>query len=154
MKAVKKVTVSGLVMALYVTIMFLTQGFAFGQFQIRIATSIYALAAIHPFLIIPLGLANLLSNVLMGGLGIMDMIGGLFVGILTSTLIYQVKKNQWNDWLIAFPIVLVPGLVVPLWLSPLLNVPYHLLVFSLVVGQVLPGIVGVLLIKRLKNHVI
>ncbi len=96
LKAVKKVTVSGLVMALYVTIMFLTQGFAFGQFQIRIATSIYALAAIHPFLIIPLGLANLLSNVLMGGLGIMDMIGGLFVGILTSTLIYQVKKNQWG----------------------------------------------------------
>lgn len=35
---VKKITVSGIVMALYISGMFYTQIFAFGQFQIRIAT--------------------------------------------------------------------------------------------------------------------
>jgi len=65
----KKLTISGMVISLYVVIMFLTQSFAFGQYQIRIATSLYALSAIFPFHIVQLGLSNLLRNTLMGGLG-------------------------------------------------------------------------------------
>ena len=67
-----KITISGIIIATYVVVMFLTQSFAFGQYQIRIATSIYALASIYPFLIVPLGLANFMSNTLMGGLGLND----------------------------------------------------------------------------------
>ncbi|HYF82500.1 MAG TPA: QueT transporter family protein [Clostridia bacterium] len=151
--AVRKITISGIVMALYITIMILTQGFAFGQFQIRMATSIYALSAIYPFLIVPLGLSNLLSNTLMGGLGIFDMIGGLFVGILTSLLVYIIKKYKLNDWLIALPIILIPGLIVPIWLSYLIHVPYMILAVSLIIGQIIPGIVGVILVKQLRGKV-
>ena len=79
MAGIKKITVSAVVIAAYVVVMFLTQSFAFGQYQIRIATGLYALAAIYPFLILPLGLANFLSNTLMGGLGLPDMIGGFCV---------------------------------------------------------------------------
>ena len=86
--SVKKITISGLVIAIYIVIMYLTQSFAFGQYQIRIATSLYAMAAVHPFLIVPLGLANFLSNTLMGGLGLPDMIGGLIAGIITASLCY------------------------------------------------------------------
>lgn len=142
---VRKLTISGLVIALYIVIMYFTQSFAFGQYQIRIATSIYALAAIYPFLIVPLGIANFLSNMLMGGLGIFDMLGGLIAGLLTASGCYYLRKI--NIFLAGLPILLIPTLLVPLWLSYLINVPYSVLVVSIGVGQVIPGIVGILLIR-------
>ncbi|SNS41494.1 QueT transporter [Anaerovirgula multivorans] len=151
--SVNKLTISGIVIALYIAIMFFTQGFAFGQFQVRIATSLYALTAIYPFLIIPMGISNFLSNTLMGGLGLLDMMGGLFVGIVTSTSVYLIKKYRLNDWLIALPIIFGPGLIVPIWLSYLINVPYKILAVSIVIGQIFPGIVGVVLVKQLRNKV-
>lgn len=45
----RKLTISALCIALYVVIMIYTQSFAFGQYQIRIATSLYGLSAIFPF---------------------------------------------------------------------------------------------------------
>lgn len=147
----KSIAVSGIVMALYITVMFFTQGFAFGQFQIRIATSIYALSAIFPFLIIPLGLSNLLSNMLMGGMGIFDIAGGFLVGILTSYFVYLIRKHRLNDWLIALPIILIPGLVVPMWLSYIIQVPYLILAPSVVIGQIIPGLVGVIIVKQLRG---
>jgi uncharacterized membrane protein len=145
----KKITISGLVIALYVCVMFFTQSFAFGQYQIRVATSLYALSAIYPFLIIPMGLANFLSNTIMGGLGPLDMFGGALVGILTASCVYLVKKMNFPLWLIALPIIIFPTLLVPIWLSYLIHVPYITLVISLGVGQILPGILGVLIVKSL-----
>ena len=62
----QKLCFSGAVMAIYIVLMLLTQSFAFGQYQVRIATAVYAVAYLFPFLVVPLGLANLLSNLLMG----------------------------------------------------------------------------------------
>ena len=64
----QKLTISALCMALYLVVMMCTQSFAFGQYQVRIATALYGLSAIFPFLIIPFGLVNVLANTLMGGL--------------------------------------------------------------------------------------
>lgn len=149
----KKIAISGVIIALYILLMYFTQGFAFGQYQIRIATSIYALSAIYPFLIIPMGVSNLLSNTLMGSLGPLDMIGGFVVGIITSTTIYLIKKFNLNDWFIALPIILGPGLIVPIWLSMILNIPYSVLAVSVTIGQIIPGIVGVILVKQLRNKI-
>mgnify|MGYP000198131161 FL=1 len=41
---VRKLTTSGIVIALYVIILFMTQSFSFGAYQIRIVTSLYALS--------------------------------------------------------------------------------------------------------------
>lgn len=146
---VKKLTISGIVIALYVVIMFFTQSFAFGQYQVRLATSLYALAAINPFLIAPLGIANMLSNTLMGGLGLFDTLGGFLVGILTAGSCYLLRKI--NTVLVAIPILIIPTLVVPIWLSYIINVPYGVLVLSLGIGQILPSIVGVILVKYLEK---
>jgi uncharacterized membrane protein len=151
MKPIKKLILSALIIAMYIAIMMTTQGFAFGQYQIRIATSLYSLCYIYPFLIVPLGLANLLSNTIMGGLGPFDMFGGLAVGLITSSLIYLIKRFKLNEWLIALPIIFVPGLMVPIWLSFILKLPYSVLALSLCIGQIIPGIVGVILVKQLKK---
>lgn len=146
-----KITISGMIIALYVVIMYFTQSFAFGQYQIRIATSLYSLTSIYPFLIIPMGISNLLSNTIMGGLGPLDMIGGTLVGILTSMLVYLISKYKLNDWFILVPIIFVPGLIVPIWLSILIKIPYSVLAMSICIGQVIPAFVGVILIKQLRK---
>lgn len=153
MKAVKKITISAIIIALYVVIMFISQSFAFGQYQIRIATSLYSLSYIYPFLILPLGLANFLSNTIMGGLGPLDMFGGIIAGMVTSGAVYLIRKFNWNKWLITLPIVFGPGLLVPLWLSYLLNVPYHVLALSICIGQIIPAIVGVFLVEILNKYI-
>lgn len=149
--SIKKLVISGLVIGMYVIVMCLTQSFAFGQYQIRIATSLYALGGIFSFLIVPMGIANLISNTLMGGLGIFDMVGGAAVGMMASGLAYLIKKLNLNDWFVTLPIVFIPGLVVPIWLSLLIHVPYKILAMSICIGQIIPAIVGVLLIKQLRK---
>lgn len=153
-ESIKKITTSGIVIAIYVVIMYFTQWFAFGQYQVRIATSLYALPSIYPFLIIPMGISNLISNTLMGGFGPFDIIGGALVGIITSLIVYFIKKLKLNDWFMVIPIIFIPGLVVPLWLSYLTNVPYTVLAISLCIGQIIPAIVGVLLVKQLKKSLV
>lgn len=150
--AARKLAVSGIVIALYVVLMFFNQSFAFGQYQIRFATSLYALAALQPFLILPLGLANALSNILLGGLGPLDLLGGFAVGILTSAGCYYAGKI--HGMLVSVPILLIPTLMVPLWLSYLLGIPYGVLAMSLGIGQILPAILGVLIVKHLGKYVI
>ena len=147
----RKIALSGLVMAAYLVIMNLGQGFAFGQYQIRLATSLYALSAVYPFLILPLGLSNLLSNTLMGGLGLFDMAGGFLVGIITSAAVYLIHRLKLSYSLIAVPIIFGPGLIVPIWLSMILHIPYLLLALNLCLGQVVPGSLGVILIRKMKK---
>ena len=148
----QKLTLSSLVIALYVTVMMLTQSFAFGQYQVRIATSLYALSGIFPFLTLPLGFANFLSNTLMGGLGPLDMAGGIAVGILTAGSIAFFKDSPRVCRVAFLSIALIPGLGVPLWLSWLLHIPYVVLMPSVLVGQVSSGAFGALLLSVLKNR--
>lgn len=145
----QKLVFSSMIMALYIVILYFTQSFSFGAYQIRIATSMYALSYFFPFLVFPLGLANFIANALFGGLGLLDMIGGCTVGIVTTYSIVLIKKGNLNKWLIALPIILVPGLGVSIWLSYLLNLPYTTLAMCLCIGQIIPALVGVLLVKTL-----
>lgn len=151
MSKVQKLTLSAMIIALYVTVMYCTQSFSFGAYQIRIATSLYALSYLFPFLVLPLGLANFIANMLFGGLGLLDMVGGCLVGIVTSSLIVGIRKLHWNRLLIILPIILIPGLGVSTWLSYLLQMPYPALALSLCIGQIIPAICGVLLIQVLER---
>ncbi|WP_296827302.1 QueT transporter family protein [uncultured Megasphaera sp.] len=148
----RRMTFSALVMALYIAILYVTQGISFGPYQIRIATALYGLAFLYPFLVFPLGIANFIANFLFGGLGLIDMVGGCVVGIVTTWLIVQIRQHQGSPWLAALPIWWVPALFVSAWLSYLLNLPYTVLVSSLAVGQLPPAICGVLLIQALRQH--
>ncbi len=146
-----KLTFSAIIIGSYVAVIYITQGFSFGAFQIRIATSLYALAYLYPFLALPLGIANIIANLLCGGLGIIDIVGGGIVGGLTSWIVGIMGKKQLNVWFTIIPIIIVPGCIVSLWLSAILNIPYLILVANLCVGQTLPAILGVVLIKQIRK---
>lgn len=147
---IQKLTLSGLIIGLYCIIMYFTQSISFGPYQIRIATALYSLAYIYPFLILPLGIANFLSNML-GGLGLIDMIGGCIVGIITAYLITLIRNYKCSLWICAFPIIFVPGTIVPIWLSAINSLPYSTLVISLCIGQIIPSLLGVALTKTLSK---
>ena len=147
----QKLTMSGAVMAIYIVVMYFTQSFAFGQYQVRIATALYGVAYLFPFLVVPLGLSNLIANMLMGGLGVFDIVGGGLIGLLTAGSCALLGKKHLSPWLTAVPITLIPALGVSLWLSKLLGVPYWALAVSLLVGQAISGVVGAMLVKALKR---
>ena len=154
MAKTKKLTLSAMFIALYVVIMYFTQSFAFGQYQIRIATSLYAFAYFFPFLVLPMGIANMLSNMLMGSIGIFDIVGGFTAGIITTLLMVLIRKTKLNSWLTALPVALVPTLIVPIYLSRVINVPYLALVGSLFVGQLIAGIFGAVIVNVMKDKII
>ena len=147
----QKLTVSAMVMALYVVVLYFTQSFSFGAYQIRIATALYALAYLFPFLVLPLGFANFIANFLFGGLGLLDWFGGCFVGIIVTAIIVLIRRKGWSRWLMILPIILVPGLGVPSYLSYLLHVPYSVLATSLCIGQSVPAVCGVVLVNVLQR---
>ena len=151
MSKVQKLTVSAMVMALYVVVLYFTQSFSFGAYQIRIATALYALAYLFPFLVLPLGFANFFANFLFGGLGLLDWFGGCFVGIIVTAIIVLIRRKGWSRWLMILPIILVPGLGVPSYLSYLLHVPYSVLATSLCIGQSVPAVCGVVLVNVLQR---
>lgn len=151
MSKVQKLTVSAMVMALYVVVLYFTQSFSFGAYQIRIATALYALAYLFPFLVLPLGFANFIANFLFGGLGLLDWFGGCFVGIIVTAIIVLIRRKGWSRWLMIPPIILVPGLGVPSYLSYLLHVPYSVLATSLCIGQSVPAVCGVVLVNVLQR---
>ncbi len=151
MSKAQKLTLSAMVMALYVVILYLTQSFSFGAYQIRIATALYALAYLFPFLVLPLGFANFIANFLFGGLGLLDWFGGCFVGIIVTAIIVLIRRKGWSRWLMIIPIILVPGLGVSSYLSYLLHVPYSVLATSLCIGQSVPAVCGVVLVNVLQR---
>ena len=151
MSKVQKLTVSAMVLALYVVVLYFTQSFSFGAYQIRIATALYALAYLFPFLVLPLGFANFIANFLFGGLGLLDWFGGCFVGIIVTAIIVLIRRKGWSRWLMILPIILVPGLGVPSYLSYLLHVPYSVLATSLCIGQSVPAVCGVVLVNVLQR---
>jgi len=144
-------TLSGMTVALYCAIMYLTQSFAFGPYQIRLATGLYSLSYLFPVLVLPLSAANMLSNVLMGGLGMLDVVGGLIVGLVTAGGCWLVRTLNLPSLLVIPIIILGPGLIVPIWLSAILGLPYSALALSLCVGQTPPAILGYGLIKMMER---
>ena len=145
MKSTKKLTVSALYIAMFIVVLGITAGFSFGAVQIRIVNTLYALSYLYPFLIIPTGISVVISNLLFGGLGIIDILGGFFVAVITTMLISSIKTLKLPKILVILPTLLIPAILVPLWLSPILGIPYSALAVSIGIGHVLPAILDMCL---------
>lgn len=134
MKETKKIVFSSLVIAIYIVFVYLTQFLSFGQYQIRLATGLYSLSYFYPFLCLPLGIANMLSNILFGG-DIINGIFGFFAGVLTTFTISLLRKVTSKKCILVIPIAIIPSLIIPIWLTYTLTVPYLILFVSLLIGQ-------------------
>ena len=151
MKPTKKLTVSALFIAMFIAILGATARFSFGAIQVRVANALYALSYVYPFLVVPTGLAVVLSNLIFGGLGLPDIIGGFIVATVTTSLMVLIKKLNLPKVLVVVPTLVLPALLVPTWLSPMLGLPYWALVVSVGLGHIVPAILGYILVKAVEK---
>ena len=89
----QKLVLSAIMMALYIAILFVSQAISFGAVQMRLATALYGLTYIFPFLVFPISLANAIANSF-GGLGLIDVVGGFCASFLTTGSIYLIRKAK------------------------------------------------------------
>jgi uncharacterized membrane protein len=144
----QKLTISALIIACYIVLIAVFQNFSFGAINIRVSNCLYALCFTYPFLIIPMGIAVILSNLVFGGLGLIDIICGSIITMITCFIISKLKKV----WMIPLPMIFIVGFSIPLYLSFLLNIPYIILMPAILVGQIVPAILGVFIIKKLNKN--
>lgn len=133
--AVRKLTISALVMAAYVALTVGLHAISYLPGQVRFATGLYVLAGRFPFLIVPLALANSIANYF-GGLGVADIIGGFAAGLLTTLWISRMR----GGWPQLIPVVVVPTVVVSSYLYILVKVPFWVVLPSLLLGQTISAL--------------
>jgi uncharacterized membrane protein len=149
----KKMTSSALVMAAYVVLMYVFSGVSFGPVQVRVANSLYALCFIFPHLAVPLSLSVVLSNLIFGGLGIIDIVCGAMTTLITGYLIGLLGRSGYKVWTAAIPAIMIPGLLVPVWLSYLLHIPYIMAMPTVLIGQVPPAVIGIAFVRAIEKYV-
>ena len=102
-------------------------------------------------MVVPLCLANAIANSIGGQRNIEDDARNC-ASFLATGSIYLIRKIKLSSWFIVLPILLVPSLVVPIWLSALLKLPYVALVINLILGQLVPAILGAVLVHELAKR--
>jgi len=148
MRPQQKLVLSGLVIAMYIVLTGLFAGISFGAVQIRVSNVIYSLSFLYPFLVIPTAIGVGLSNVLFGGLGLIDIVFGSLTGLIVCSIISKLPRPLY-----IIPVkILGVGLLVPLWLHYFFELPYFTLVISISLGQVFPALAGYFLIKWIENN--
>ena len=142
----KKITLGGIIMSLYIVLTGVFASLSFGAIQIRVANCLYGLALPFPYLVIPMTLSVVLSNLIFGGLGMIDIICGSLTTFVVTYTISKCKK----------PILIIPiiifgvGLGVALYLSKLIQVPFLILFIQIALGQVIPAVISYVIVKRLR----
>ena len=142
----KKITLGGIIIALYIVLTGVFASLSFGAIQIRVANCLYGLALPFPYLVIPMTLSVVLSNLIFGGLGMIDIICGSLTTFVVTYTISKCKK----------PILIIPiiifgvGLGVALYLSKLIQVPFLILFIQIALGQVVPAVISYVIVRRLR----
>ncbi len=144
----KKLTRGAMVVGLYVIITYLLAPISFGPLQFRAAEALTVLPIIYPEAIPALFVAVLLANIL-GGLGLIDIIGGSLVTLLAAYLTYKFRKS----FLAYLSPIILNGVLISIYLHILFGLPYWLTVIQIAASEaVVVFLIGYPLIKYLKSR--
>ncbi|MGM0420482.1 MAG: QueT transporter family protein [Bacillota bacterium] len=126
----KQVTRGAMIAGLYIVITYILNPVSFGPLQFRAAEALTVLPIIYPEAIPALYIGVLIANVI-GGLGIVDIIGGSFVTLLAAYFTYL-----FRDSILAYlsPIIL-NGLLISAYLHLLFGVPYLVVAAQITASQ-------------------
>ena len=110
----KKIINISILTALYVVLCFISAPISFGPIQFRISEILCLLAIKYKWSIISLTLGCFISNLLFGGLGIIDVIFGSIATFIACLLAYRFRniKIKNVNLLSALTIVLINGLII------------------------------------------
>ena len=110
----KKIVNISILSALYVVLCFISAPISFGTVQFRISEILCLLAINYKWSIVSLTLGCFISNLLFGGLGIIDILFGSFATFLGCLLAYRFRSIKFKkiNLLSALAIVLTNGLII------------------------------------------
>lgn len=144
----KRLARGAAITALYVVITYFLAPVSFGPVQFRAAEALTVLPIIFPEAVPALFLGVLLANII-GGLGLVDIIGGSLVTLLAA---YMTYKNRDNIFAYLSPIIF-NAFLISIYLHALFGLPYWLNVLQIGLSEAaVVLILGVPLIKYLKKH--
>lgn len=121
---IKKIALSGMIAALYVTLTVALSPISFGPVQFRVAEALTLLPFFMPEAIPGLFVGCFLSN-LAGGFGLIDIIVGSGATLFAAWLTFKMP----NIWLAALPPVVINALVVGSYIGILTDIP---LIYSII----------------------
>ncbi|MGF7059966.1 QueT transporter family protein [Brassicibacter mesophilus] len=126
---------------------------AFGPVQVRIAEALVLLPLIESAAIPGVFIGCLLANLVLtftSGFGLIDVVAGSLVTLISAYL----TSKMPNKWLGIIPPVILNGLIVSIWVSYFIKIPYWPTVAGIAAGELVAvGIFGHIVLyayKRIK----
>jgi uncharacterized membrane protein len=123
----RQITQAAVIAAAYLVLTFVFAPISFFALQFRVSESLMLLAAITPTAIPGLFLGCLISNIISGGLGMVDIIFGSLATLLAAILTYLLslrippKLQKIKLGLLPLPTILLNGIIVGTYLPFLLT---------------------------------
>lgn len=138
----KYLTKASLIAALYIVLVLIQMlpfpfiNLTFGPIQLRIAEGLALLSLVESAAIPGVFIGCLLSNLLLApysGFGLVDILGGSLVTLIAAYLTSKMKSKITG----IIPPVLLNGLIVSIWVSYFMNIPYWVTVLGIGGGELL-----------------
>lgn len=138
---------AGIIAAVYIAVTFFLAPISFGAIQFRVSEALTVLPILFPEAVPALFIGVLVSNIL-GGVGLVDIIGGSLTTLIAAYVTYRYRKS-----IIAYlsPIVL-NAFLVSAYLYAIFDLPYWLTVLSIGISEaVIVFVIGYPLVRFLQK---
>ncbi len=141
---------AAVIAALYIALTVVLAPFSYGFVQVRVAEALTVLPVLTPAAIPALFIGCMIANIY-GGLGLPDILGGSTVTLLAALATYRLRNRP--EAIALLPPVLFNAFLISIYLHPILQVPYWLLVLSIGAGQTVAVYgLGLPLLRYLKKR--
>ena len=157
MKKRRLIVNAALLAAIYVSLCAVLQPISFGTIQFRFSEMLCLLSIDYLWAFWGVVLGCLLSNLFIGGLGIVDVVFGTLATFIACLMAYLFRKIRYRNYpvLSAFVIALVNGVIIGIELGYILDtinlIPLYML--QVFIGEAVVLTIGLPIYKRLKETV-
>jgi len=119
-----------MITGLYIVITYILAPVSFGPLQFRLAEALTVLPILYPEAVPALFLGVMLANII-GGLGMIDIIGGSLVTLLAAAVTYRFRFS----FIAYLSPIIFNGVLVSLYLSVLFGIPYWITALQITASQ-------------------
>ena len=130
------ISLSAIMAAIYVAVCYVLQPISFGPIQFRFSEILCLFAIDYPWALIGVSVGCFLSNMFVGGLGVLDIVFGTLATIVGCLLAYIFRNKHYKDYpiLSTLMIVLANAIIVGIELGIILETPNLIWLYMLQVG--------------------
>lgn len=137
MKYTKNILITAIVASAYVVLTFIFLPFSFSFIQFRLSEILCLLSTKYKWAIISITLGCFLSNLLMGGLGMIDIVFGTIASFIACLLAYKLRNRRYKGY------PLLSGLAIVICNAIIVGIEYSIIFNSLKVMPIYIAQIGV-----------